>query len=123
MSLLDVPIDRVDATHVRAALALCSQLEDRFDEAQRDALARVENAIAAAQDDRTDRRFRFRVRVHLSGSEVHDETSAWAAIETLGSSLPFVFPIEHLTRRQRWAIALSRTGFLAVEISVAEVAR
>lgn len=123
MTVVDVPIDRVDAVHVRAALALAAELEGRYDDEQRAAFARVGLALCDALDDTTDRQYEFRVRVHLVGSDVRDESSPWGRIRTAGSSLPFSFPVEQLSRRQRWAIALSRTGFLSVEISAGEVAR
>lgn len=122
MTVVDVPLDRVDAVLLRESLYRLSVLEES-DDATRAALARAGLAICDALDDTTDRQFEFRVRVHLSGSDVRDETSPWGTIRTAGSSLPFTFPVEQLSRRQRWAIALSRTGFLAVEISAGEVAR
>lgn len=116
---LDVPIGRVDAVLVREALYRYAPFEDLDDET-RAALARLGVRLCDALDGDADREFEFRVRVELVASDVGDQTSPWARIRTAGSSLPFSFPISHLSRRQRLAIALARTGFLSVEISAGE---
>ncbi len=123
MTTIDVTLDRVDAVVLQAAI---EELLDRSllnGPHEGAAVGRFRRALRDGLNDSTDRQFEFRVRVHLVGSELRDETSAWGRIRTAGSSLPFSFPIEQLSRRQRWAIALSRTGFLSVEISAGEVAR
>lgn len=123
MTVVDLTLDRVDAVVVQATL---EELLDRGllnGPHQAAAIGRLRRALRDGLDDSSDRGFEFRVRVHLSGSDVRDETSPWGTIRTAGSSLPYTFPVKELSRRQRWAIALSRTGFLAVEISAGEVAR